>query len=88
LAPDHWSTAKMKKKKKQLRAPKQLPDFSLGDIVNAPKPKVPAKRADGLGCNYCGSMNFISKGDVKVFRGDRMKVYHCHGCGKDFYKPE
>jgi DNA-directed RNA polymerase subunit RPC12/RpoP len=45
-------------------------------------------RADGLGCTHCGSMRFISKGDVKVMRGQRMKVYHCHGCGKDFYKAE
>jgi DNA-directed RNA polymerase subunit RPC12/RpoP len=78
----------MKQKKKQQRAPKKLPDFSLEDIINAPKPKVATKRTDGLGCTYCGSVRFISKDDVKVMRGQRMKVYHCYGCGKDFYKGE
>ena len=78
----------MKHKKKQHNIPKKLPDFSLEDILNAPKPKAPAKRADGLGCNSCGSLKFISKGEVKVFRGQRMNVYHCHGCGQDFYKSE
>jgi DNA-directed RNA polymerase subunit RPC12/RpoP len=78
----------LNKKKKHPRAPRKLPDFSLADILNAPKPKVAAKRADGLGCNHCGSMRFISKGDVKVMRGQRMKVYHCHDCGKNFYKGE
>ena len=78
----------MKQKKKQRKTPKKLPDFSLEDIVNAPKPKVPSKRIDGLGCNKCGSLKFISKGEVRVFRGQRMKVYHCHGCGQDFYKGE
>ena len=40
----------MKRKKKQIKAPKKLPDFSLEDILNAPKPKVANKRIDGLGC--------------------------------------
>ena len=79
---------KLKKKKKQIKTPKKLPGFSLEDILNAPKPKVANKRIDGLGCNNCGSLKFISKGEVKVFRGQRMKVYHCHGCGQDFYKGE
>ena len=65
-----------------------MPDFSLQDILNAPKPETGVKRTDGLGCNICGSLKFISKGEVKVFRGQRMKVYHCYGCGQDFYKPE
>ena len=78
----------MKKKKKQIKAPKKLPDFNLEDILSAPKPEVAEKRADGLGCNKCGSLKFISKGAVTVFRGQRMKVYHCHGCGQDFYKTE
>jgi hypothetical protein len=79
---------KLKRKKKQLKAPKKSPDFSLEDILKAPKPKAASKRADGLGCNNCGSLKFISKGEVKVFRGHRMKVYHCYGCGQDFYKAE
>ena len=78
----------LKQKKKHIKAPRKSPDFSLEDILNAPKPRVAAKRADGLGCNNCGSLRFISKGDVKVMRGQRMKVYHCYGCGKDFYKAE
>ncbi len=78
----------MKQKKKRIMKPGKLPDFSLEDIVNAPKPKVPSKRIDSLGCNKCGSLKFISKGEVRVFRGQRMKVYHCHGCGQDFYKSE
>ena len=77
----------MKQKKKQ-KVPKKLPDFTLEDILSAPKPQAAGKRADGLGCNSCGSLNIISKGDVKVFRGQRMKVYHCYGSGQDFYKPE
>ncbi len=79
---------KLKQKKKQRKTPKKLPYFSMEDILNAPKPKVPNKRIDGFGCNKCGSLKFISKGEVKVFRGQRMKVYHCHGCGQDFYKSE
>jgi len=78
----------LKKKKKQIKTPKKLPSFSLEDILNAPKPEVAKKRIDGLGCNNCGSLKFISKGEVKVFRGQRVKVYHCHGCGQDFYKSE
>ena len=78
----------MKRKKKQIKTTKKLPDFTLEDILNAPKPKVAKKRIDGLGCNKCGSLRFISKGEVRVFRGQRMKVYHCHGCGQDFYKSE
>jgi hypothetical protein len=78
----------MKQKKKQIKAPKKSPYFTLDDILNAPKPEEPGKRADGLGCNNCGSLKFISKGEIKVFRGQRMKVYHCYGCGQDFYKPE
>jgi transposase-like protein len=77
----------LKQKKKQNKTPKKL-DFALEDILNAPKPKEAMKRADGLGCNYCGSQHFISKGEIKVFRGQRMKTYHCHDCGKDFYKGE
>jgi hypothetical protein len=78
----------MKRKKEKAKSPEKLPDFTLEDILNAPKPKAAGKRADGLGCNSCGSLKFISKGEVKVFRGERMKVYHCHGCGQDFYKSE
>ncbi len=79
---------KMKQKKKQKKTPKKLPDYSLEDILNAPKPESTIKRTDGLGCNYCGSLKFISKGEIKVVRGQRMKTYHCHECGKDFYKGE
>jgi DNA-directed RNA polymerase subunit RPC12/RpoP len=78
----------LKQKKKHLKVPKKLPDFNLEDILNAPKSKTVDKRTDGLGCSNCGSLRFIYKDEVKVFRGQRMKVYHCHGCGKDFYKPE
>jgi len=78
----------MKQKKKQKQRQKKLPDFSLEDILNAPKPKAANKRIDGLGCNHCGSLKFISKGEVKVLRGQRMKTYHCYGCGQDFYKGE
>ena len=78
----------MKQKKKQKQRQKKLPDFSLEDILNAPKPKAANKRIDGLGCNQCGSLKFISKGEVKVLRGQRMKTYHCYGCGQDFYKGE
>ena len=78
----------MKQKKKKIKAPKKLPDFSLEDILNTPKPEAAKKRIDGLGCDNCGSLRYISKGEVKVFRGQRMKVYHCHACGKDFYKSE
>jgi hypothetical protein len=79
---------KLKQKKKQKKAPKKLPDFSLEDILNAPKPKAPGKSADGLGCTNCGSLRFISRGEIKVFRGQRMKVCHCYGCGQEFYKAE
>ncbi|MDD4876675.1 MAG: hypothetical protein PHQ86_06080 [Dehalococcoidales bacterium] len=78
----------MKHKKKQKRLQKKLPDFSLEDILNAPKAEPAAKRLDGLGCNNCGSLRFISTGEVKVFRGQRMKKYHCHECKQDFYKGE
>jgi hypothetical protein len=78
----------LKQKKKDKKAPKKLHDFRLEDILNAPKPKIAGKRADGLGCNNCGGLKFISKGEVKVYRGQRMKVYHCYGCGQDFYKAE
>ena len=78
----------MKRKKKQKKTPKKLPDFSLEDILNAPKPKSAIKRTDGLGCLHCGSLKFISKDEVKVFRGQRVKTYHCHNCGQDFYKGE
>jgi len=84
----YWGYRKLKQKKKHIKAPKKLPDFSLEDILNAPKPKVASKRTDGLGCNKCGSLRFIFKGEVKVYRGQRMKVYHCYGCGQDFYKAE
>ncbi len=78
----------MGNKKKKIKAPRKLPDFSLEDILNAPKPKTAVKRIDGLGCNICGSTKFIATGGVKVVRGQRMKTYHCYGCGKDFYKAE
>lgn len=74
----------MKQKKKQNKAPKKLPDFSIEDIINAPKPKA----IEASGCPNCGSVSYISKNIVKVFRGQRMVVYHCHGCGQDFYKEE
>ncbi|MFC1921084.1 hypothetical protein ACFLYQ_05100 [Chloroflexota bacterium] len=76
------------KKKKKNRSPRKLPDFSLDDIINAPRPETAKKRSDGLGCTKCGSLKFISKGEIRVFRGDRMKVYHCYGCGQDFYRSE
>ena len=63
----------------------EIQDFSLEDILNAPKPKEDVKVS---GCTNCGSLKYISKGAVKVFRGQRMKTYHCHDCGFDFYKPE
>lgn len=78
----------MKQKKKHIQTPKKLPDFNLEDILNASKLKTVNKRTDGLGCSNCGSLKFISKDEVKVFRGQRMKVYHCYGCGQDFYKAE
>ena len=78
----------MKQKKKQQKGQRKLPDFSLEDILNAPKPKAAIKHIDGLGCNICGSLKFISKGEIRVFRGQRMRVYHCYGCGQDFYKGE
>ena len=77
----------MKQKKKQQKAPKKSPDFSLEEIINAPKPKVVNPPA-GPGCTHCGSTKFISKGEVKIFRGQRMKTYHCYDCGQDFYKGE
>ena len=75
----------MKQKRKQKQTPKKLPDFSVEDIINAPKPKEANK---GSACPHCGSVSYISKGVVKVFRGQRMIVCHCHGCGRDFYKEE
>ena len=89
----HWSIRNLKQNKKHIKkTPKKLPDFSLNDILNAPKPKAPSKHADGrssaLGCTICGSMRYISKGEIKVFRGERMKVCHCYECGQDFYKSE
>jgi len=78
----------MRQKKQHKKIPKKLPDFSLEDILNAPKPKADIKHIDGIGCLHCGSTKFISKGEVKVFRGQRMKPYHCFGCGRDFYKGE
>lgn len=79
----------LKQNKKHIKkTPKKLPDFSLNDILNAPKPKAPSKHADGLGCTICGNMRYTSKGEIKVFRGERMKVCHCYECGQDFYKSE
>jgi len=78
----------MKQKKQNKKTPKKLPDFTLDDIINAPRPKVETKRLDGVGCQHCGSTRIIAKGEVKVFRGQRMKTYHCHNCGQDFYKGE
>lgn len=77
----------MKQKKKPQVKPKAKPDFSLEDIINAPKPEAPMTPA-GSGCTHCGSRKFTSKGMVKVFRGQRMKAYHCYDCGRDFYKGE
>ena len=72
------------KRKQQNKTPKQLPDFNLGDILNAPKPKPVIASA----CPNCGSVQYISKNIVKVVRGQRMVVHHCYGCGQDFYKEE
>ncbi len=78
----------MKQKKKQKKGQKKLPDFTLEDILNAPKPEATVKRVDGLGCTICGSLKFIAKGEVKVMRGQRMKTYRCYDCGQIFYKGE
>jgi uncharacterized protein with PIN domain len=78
----------LKQKKKQQKPAKKLPDFSVDDIINAPKPKAAMKQVAASGCPHCGGLRFVSKDEVKVFRGQRMKVYHCHGCGQDFYKEE
>ncbi|MFC1988503.1 hypothetical protein ACFLVJ_01550 [Chloroflexota bacterium] len=78
----------MKHKNKKVKATRKLPDFSLEDILTAPKSKTDVRRITASGCTNCGSLKFISRGEVKVFRGERMKVYHCHECGKDFYKGE
>ena len=76
----------MKKKKKQAKTTRKSPDFSLEDILNAPQLDETHRHTEGLGCNKCGSLKIISRGEVRVFRGQRMKVYHCHDCGQDFYK--
>jgi hypothetical protein len=73
-----------KKQNKTPKTPKDLPDFSVEDIINAPKQKA----IEASGCPNCGSVRYISKDVVKVFRGQRMVVHHCHGCGQDFYKEE
>jgi hypothetical protein len=78
----------LKPKKKQQKTPRKSRGFSLEDIINAPKPKAAVKPDTGSGCTHCGSRKFISKGEVKVFRGQRMKTYHCYDCGQDFYKGE
>jgi hypothetical protein len=79
-----------RKKPKKIIPPTKLPDdFKIGDILNAPVRKKDLKRVvDGTGCLHCGSVRIISKGEIKVFRGQRMKPYHCHECGQDFYKSE
>jgi DNA-directed RNA polymerase subunit RPC12/RpoP len=79
---------KLKPKKKQQKIPGKSPDFNLEDIINAPKPIADVKPDTGSGCTHCGSRKFISKGGVKVFRGQRMNTYHCYDCGRDFYKGE
>jgi len=56
IRPHFWRFYKLKQKKKQKKTPKKLPDFSLEDILNAPKPKAAIKRTDGLGCLNCGSL--------------------------------
>ena len=78
----------MGQRKPHKQTPKKLPDFTLADILNAPKPKPQTRRADGIGCLHCGSTRIQAKSEVKVFRGQRMRVYHCFECGKDCYKDE
>ena len=77
----------MGQKKPHKNIPKKLLDFTLQDILNAPKPKE-IKRVDGIGCLHCGSTRIKAKGEVKVFRGQRMQPYHCYNCGQDCYKSE
>ena len=78
----------MKPKKKQGKTSKRLPDFTLEDILNAPKTKETQKSTDGMGCSFCGSLRYSTKDQIKVYQGQRMKVCHCYDCGRDFYKGE
>jgi hypothetical protein len=78
----------MGQKKPRKNVPKKLPDFTLQDILNAPKPKPAARRADGIGCLHCGSTKIKVQGEVKVFRGRRMQPYYCFDCRQTCYKDE
>lgn len=78
----------MGQKKQHKKIPKKLPDFTLEDILNAPKPKTVTKRIDGTGCLHCGSTRIKAKGEVKVFRGKRMQPYFCFDCKQTCYKDE
>ena len=78
----------MGQKKPHKQTPKKLPDFTLSDIINAPRPKPAVKRADGIGCLHCGSTKIKAKGTVKVFRGIRMQPYFCFDCKQTCYKDE
>ena len=78
----------MKNKKHQRKTSKILPDFNLEDILNAPKREETNKSTSGLGCSFCGSLRYTSTGQIRVYQGQRMKVCHCYGCGRDFYKDE
>jgi len=75
-------------KKPNKKSLKKSKDFTLSDILNASKPKSPVIRIEGIGCLHCGSTRIKAKGDVKVFRGQRMQPYHCFECGRDCYKDE
>lgn len=78
----------MGQKKPHKQTPKKLPDFTLSDIINAPRPKPVVKRIDGIGCLHCGSTKIKAKGTVKVFRGVRMQPYYCFDCHQTCYKDE
>jgi hypothetical protein len=78
----------LKPKKKPNKTPKTVKDFSLEDILNAHRPQTHFKHLEGIGCSHCGSTKVIDRGEVKVFRGHRMVLYHCWECKHDFYKEE
>jgi len=65
----------------QKKQPKKSPTHqATGRLQNRRHPGTPryAKKdiktyIDGTGCLHCGSLKIVSRGEVKVFRGQRMK---------------
>ena len=78
----------MEQKKTHKKNLKKLLDFTIEDIINAPRPKPDIRHVDGVCCLHCGSTRIRAIGTVKVFRGQRMQPYRCFACSRDFYKED